>query len=34
MDIDDIHDKFGNQYDEAISQMLEYVDELEKIEKI
>ena len=34
MDIDDIHDKFGDKYDEAISQMLEYVDGLEKLEKI
>lgn len=29
MDIDDIHEKFGDKYDEAISQMLEYVDKLE-----
>jgi phosphoglycerate kinase len=34
MDIDDIHDKFGDKYDEAISQMLEHVDRLEKIGKI
>lgn len=34
MDIDDIHDKFGDKYDEAISQMLEYVDKLEKSGKI
>ena len=30
MDIDDIHDKFGHKYDDAISEMLEYVDQLEK----
>lgn len=29
MDIDDIREKFGNKYDNAISEMLEYVDELE-----
>lgn len=29
MDIDDIRNKFGNKYDDAISQMLEYVDKLE-----
>lgn len=34
MDIDDIHNKFGDKYDEAISQMLEYVDKLEKSGKI
>ena len=34
MDIDDLHDKFGDKYDEAISQMLDYVDELEKAGKI
>lgn len=30
MDIDDLHDKFGDKYDEAISQMLDYVDKLEQ----
>ena len=30
MDIDDIHSKFGDKYDDAISEMLEYVNELEK----
>lgn len=34
MDIDDIHDKFGDKYDEGISQMKEYVDSLEKEGKI
>lgn len=34
MDIDDIHSKFGDKYDNAISQMLEYVDELERNNKI
>lgn len=29
MDIDDIKEKFGDKYDEAISEMLEYVAELE-----
>lgn len=29
MDIDDIHDKFGNKYDDAIKEMLEYVDKIE-----
>lgn len=29
MDIDDIRDKFVDKYDEAISQMLDYVDKLE-----
>jgi len=29
MDIDDIREKFGNKYDNAISEMLEYVDKLE-----
>lgn len=28
MDIDDIHDKFGNKYDDAIEEMLQYVDDL------
>lgn len=34
MDIDDIRDKFGDKYDEAIDQMLDYVDSLEKGGKI
>lgn len=34
MDIDDIHDKFGDKYDEAIAQMKEYVDELKKDGKV
>lgn len=34
MDIDDIHDKFGDKYDDAISEMLEYVDKLEQEGKI
>ena len=29
MDIDDIHEKFGDKYDGAIAEMLEYVDKLE-----
>ena len=28
MDIDDIHEKFGTKYDDAIDEMLEYVDKL------
>lgn len=34
MDIDDLHDKFGDKYDDQIKQMLDYVDELEKNGKI
>ena len=34
MDIDDIHEKFGHKYDDAISEMLEYVDKLEEEGKI
>ena len=34
MDIDDIHEKFGDKYDEAIEKMLKYVDELEQNNKI
>ncbi len=34
MDVDDIHSKFGDKYDDAIAQMLEYVDELERNNKI
>ena len=30
MDIDDIHEKFGDKYDDAIAEMLEYVDQLEE----
>lgn len=33
-DIDDIRSKFGDKYDEAISQMMEYVDKLEEEGKI
>ncbi|MGL5981495.1 MAG: hypothetical protein ACRCZY_11610 [Phocaeicola sp.] len=34
MDIDDLHDKFGEKYNDAISQMLKYVDRLEEEGKI
>lgn len=34
MDIDDIREKFGSKYDEAISEMLKYVDKLEMEGKI
>lgn len=34
MDIDDIHEKFGDKYDDAISEMNEYVDKLEQEGKI
>ena len=34
MDIDDIHEKMGDKYDNAIAEMLEYVDELEQEGKI
>lgn len=34
MDIDDIREKFGDKYDDAITEMLEYVDELETEGKI
>ena len=34
MDIDDIHEKFGNKYDDAIAEMLKYIDQLEKEGKI
>lgn len=30
MDIDDIKEKFGNKYDKAIEQLLQYVDKLEE----
>ncbi len=29
MDIDDIHDKFGSKYDDAINEMNEYIDKIE-----
>lgn len=34
MDIDDVQEKFGNKYDDAINQMLEYIDELKEADKI
>ncbi len=34
MDIDDIHEKFGDKYDNAIAEMLVYVDKLESEGKI
>lgn len=34
MDIDDIHEKFGDKYDDAIAEMLEYVSKLEEEGKI
>lgn len=34
IDIDDLRDKFGDKYDEAISEMLEYVEKLEMEGKI
>lgn len=34
MDIDDIREKFGDKYDSAISEMLDYVDKLEAEGKI
>lgn len=34
MDIDDIHDKFGDKYDNAIKEMNEYVQKLEEEGKI
>lgn len=34
MDIDDICEKFGDKYDDAIAEMLEYVDKLEQEGKI
>ena len=34
MDIDDIHDKFGDKYDDAIAEMLAYVDKLEQEGKL
>ena len=34
MDIDDLRDKFGDKYDDAIVEMLDYVDRLEQEGKI
>lgn len=34
MDIDDIHEKFGDKYDDAINEMLDYVEQLEQEGKI
>lgn len=34
MDVDDIHEKFGDKYDDAISKAEEYLDQLEKEGKI
>lgn len=34
MDIDDIHEKFGDKYDDQIQEMLEYVNKLEQEGKI
>ena len=34
MDIDDIKEKFGDKYDDAIAELMDYVDELEKDGKI
>lgn len=34
MDIDDIHEKFGDKYDDAIAEMLEYVSKLEEEGKV
>lgn len=34
MDIDDIREKFGDKYDDAINEMLDYVDKLEMTGKI
>ena len=34
MDIDDIKSKFGNKYDDAISQMMDYIDKIESEGKI
>ena len=30
MDIDDVQSKFGNKYDDAIEQMRDYTDELDR----
>ena len=34
MDIDDIHEKFGDKYDDAIAEMMDYVDRLEQEGKL
>ena len=34
MDVDDIHEKFGDKYDDAIAEASEYVDKLEQEGKI
>ena len=34
MDVDDLREKFGNKYDEAISKAEKYLDQLEKENKI
>ena len=34
MDIDDIREKFGDKYDDAINEMLAYIDELKEAGKI
>ena len=34
MDIDDLHEKFGDKYDDSISEISDYVDQLEKEGKI
>lgn len=34
MDVDDIHEKFGDKYDEAIKKAEDYLDQLEKENKI
>mgnify|MGYP000919872364 CR=1 FL=1 len=34
MDIDDIHEKFGDKYDDAIAEMTEYIDQMEAEGKI
>ena len=34
MDIDDIHEKFGDKYDDAINEMLDYIEQLEQEGKI
>ena len=34
MDINDIRSKFGGKYDQGIKELLNYVDELERINKI
>lgn len=34
MDIDDLHEKFSDKYDDAIAEMLDYIDQLEEEGKI